>query len=258
MAATTTDNARFELYLPLVKRAEERLHGAKVRLIYGISSTPAQDAQGQRVIQKGINFEPLLESGFFNWNHMERPGDLLGEPFDAKLVEMESDELGMEVVGMLYEGVEDADDLWKLMASIEKNPVAKRRIGWSIQGDTNELQGDDIVLCTVDQLALTHEPANPFTWAKLYKSITKTMNTANATPMRMQDLDSGVVQVLWGDCKGNHYDESTGRFHDGVKGMFRHLVACKGMSADDAHRVLKRLFVQIQGGEMKDGRVQGA
>lgn len=244
--------SRFDLYLPLVKRAEERLHGAKVRLIYGISTTPDTDLQGQRMRQEGIDFKPLLESGFFNWNHMERPGDLLGEPFDAKLVEMENDELGLEVVGMLYEDVEDADDLWRLMKALEKNPNAKRRIGWSVQGDVNDLRGDDIYKSTVDQLALTHEPVNPYTWAKLYKSLTRSMSTTNAAPMRMQDLDSGVTDVLWGDCKGHHFDPKTGKYHDGVKGMFRHLVVCKGMKPEAAKRLLERLFVHLEGGKMNE------
>lgn len=248
--------SRFNLYLPLVKRAEERLHGAKVRLIYGIASTPDKDLQGQRMLQEGINFQPLLENGFFNWNHLERPGDLLGEPFDAKLVEMENDELGLEVVGMLYEGVEDADDLWRLMEALEKNPAATRRIGWSVQGDVNDLRADDIVKATVDQLALTHEPVNPYTWAKLYKSLTKNMSTTNATPLRMQDLDSGVTDVLWGDCKGHHFDPTTGRFFDGAKGMFRHLVVCKHMPPEDARRLLRRIFVQLGG--QKNGEVTSA
>ena len=240
--------SRFDLYLPLVKRAEERLHGAKVRLIYGISSTPDTDLQGQRMRQEGINFQPLLDSGFFNWNHFERPGDLLGEPFDAKLVEQKNGELGLEVVGMLYEGVEDADDLWRLMQALESNPNAKRRIGWSVQGDVNDLQGDDIYKSTVDQLALTHEPVNPFTWAKLYKSLMRSMTTANAAPMRMQDLSDGVTDILWGDCKGNHFDPKTGKYRDGVKGMFRHLVVCKHMEPSEAKRLLDRLFVRLEGG----------
>ena len=240
--------SRFDLYLPLVKRAEERLHGAKVRLIYGIASTPDEDLQGQRMLQKGMDFQPLLESGFFNWNHFERPGDLLGEPIDAKLREMENDELGLEVVGMLYEGVEDADDLWRLMGALEKNPATKRRIGWSVQGDVNVLRGDDIVKATVDQLALTHEPVNPFTWAKLYKSLTRSMSTGSAAPMRMQDLDSGVTDVLWGDCKGHHFDEKTGKYYDGIKGMFRHLVVCKGMKPEEAKRLLQRLTMHLEGG----------
>lgn len=240
--------SRFELYLPLVKRAEERLHGAKVRLIYGIASTPDTDLQGQRIRQEGINFQPLLESGFFNWNHYERPGDLLGEPIDAKIVEMENGELGLEVVGMLYEGVKDADDLWTLMQALENNPAAKRRIGWSVQGDVNDLRGDDIYKCTVDQLALTHEPVNPFTWAKLYKSLVRSMTTGSATPMLIQDLDSGVTDVLWGKCNGHHYDPATGRFFNGAKGMFRHLVACKHMAPEQARNLLRRIFMQFQGG----------
>ncbi len=240
------------MYLPLVKRAEERLHGQKVRLIYGVASTPDKDIQRQRVIQEGINFQPLLDGGFFNWNHFERPGDLLGEPLDAKLVKDKNGELGLEVVGLLYEGVKDADDLWNLMQAMEK-PYVKRRIGWSVQGGTNELKGDDIVRCTVDQLAITHEPVNPFTWAKLYKSLTKTMSTGTGTPLRMQDLDSGVTDVLWGKCNGHHYDPKSGRFFDGAKGMFRHLVVCKHMDAEEARRLLHRIITQFQGGKT-DGR----
>lgn len=241
------ETSRFELYLPLVKRAEERLHGAKVRMIYGIASTPDKDLQRQRIIQSGIDFQPLLEGGFFNWNHFERPGDLLGEPIDAKIVRMEKGELGLEVAGLLYEGVEDADDLWRLMEAMEKSYV-RRRIGWSVQGGTQQFQGDDIVKCRVDQLAITHEPVNPFTWAKLYKSLAKTMTTGNASPMRMQDLDSGVSDVLWGDCKGHHYDEKTGRFRDGAAGMFRHLTVCKGMDKDAAYRLVHRMLDHLSGG----------
>ncbi len=59
---------RLAIYLPLAKAGETTERGAKHRFVYGVASTDDWDLQEQRILQEGINFQPLLLSGFFNWS----------------------------------------------------------------------------------------------------------------------------------------------------------------------------------------------
>ena len=56
------------LYVPLAKAAETTERGIKRRFVYGVASTEDWDLQEQRILQAGLNFAPLLASGFFNWS----------------------------------------------------------------------------------------------------------------------------------------------------------------------------------------------
>ena len=228
--------ATVRVYVPLAKAREEVDRGERRRLIYGVASTEDWDLQEQRVLQDGVDFDPLLEFGWLNWNHMENPGALLGEPIAVEIGPYKG-RPALHASGVLYRGVQWADELWDLMKALPLNE-ARRKIGWSIQGHIESLVEDEIRKCTLTHLALTHEPVNPFTFALLARSLRRSMTGQSAAPMRLQNLDSGATEVLWGPCRADHYD-GRGRFRQGIGGAFRHLVACRGMGADEARRYLR-------------------
>ncbi len=153
-------------------------------------------------------------------------------------------------MGILYQGVQDADDAWALMkAMADPRNAAKRGLGWSIQGSVDQLQADTVLACTVAQMALTHEPVNPVTFARFAKSLkmarSQTMTTQSGAPLRLQDLDSGTTSVLYGPCRADHYDPVTHRFRRGIGDAFRHLVQCRGYSPEAAHALLQPLAAQF-------------
>lgn len=59
---------RVQIYLPLAKAGETTERGVKQRFVYGVASTDDWDLQEQRILQDGIDFDPLFKSGFFNWS----------------------------------------------------------------------------------------------------------------------------------------------------------------------------------------------
>lgn len=151
----------------------------------------------------------------------------------------------LHVSGVLYRGVPDADDAWALLKALQDpRNAARRRLGWSVQGSIDRVQADTVLACIVSQLALTHEPVNPYTFARFAKSWalarSQPMSTATAAPLRLQDLDGGVSSVLYGPCRADHYDPETGAFRHGIGDAFRHLVICRGYEPAVAHTVLAR------------------
>ncbi len=236
------------IYVPLAKAGETTERGVKRRFVYGVASTPDWDLQEQRILQEGINAEPLLTQGWFNWNHQDRPGALLGEPWRVEIAPFRKHP-ALHVMGILYQGVPDADDAWALMKALEDpRNAARRRLGWSVQGSVDDLRADTVVACTVSQLALTHEPVNPFTFAalarSLRRSLTTGMTTGTAAPLRLQDLDSGTTEVLYGPCVADHYDARSRRFRS-AGAAFRHLVICRGYRPEDAYTLLRTVAPDV-------------
>ena len=59
------------------------------RYIDGLASSEDLDAQGEAVIQKGMILDPLLRSGWINWDHLQGSQYLIGEPTEAQVVRIE-------------------------------------------------------------------------------------------------------------------------------------------------------------------------
>ncbi len=216
-------------------------------LIEGIASSENRDLQNEIVVQKGINFKPLLESGFFNWNHMEGPENIVGIPLEIKIIKGPR----LYVKGELLKNVTRAKAIYDLAKAFEafnaQNPDGpSRRLAWSIEGEKVQMKDEYIEECVVDQLAITHEPVNPFTWLQLVKSLRgaqmgKTMSYANDSQLKVQNLDDNVTSFLWGACTMGHYDKTTYKFRGGTTGAIDHLVRCRGLKPQEARDLLIRL-----------------
>ncbi len=160
----------------------------------------------------------------------------------------------LHLMGILYQGVDDAEDAWKLLKALaDPRNAAQRQLGWSVQGSVDRIQADTVLACTVSQMALTHEPVNPYTFARFAKSWklarAQSMSTATAAPLRLQDLDSGVSAVLYGPCRADHYD-AHGRFRRGIGDALRHLVVCRGYTPEQAHALLRHEAHRFGGKEV--------
>ena len=246
---------RLTWYVPLAKAGQTTERGVPQRFVYGVASTDDWDLQEQRILQEGIDFDPLLRSGFLNWNHQDRPGALIGEPWQVEIAPFQG-RPALHLMGILYQGVADAEDAWNLLKALaDKRNASHRELGWSVQGSVNQIQADTVLQCMVSQMALTHEPVNPYTFArfakswKIARSQGNAMTTATAAPLRMQDLDSGVSSVLYGPCQAHHYD-AQGHFRRGIGDAFRHLVICRGYTPDQAHALLRHEAHRFEGKEV--------
>lgn len=128
---------------------------------------------------------------------------------------------------MLYQGHPPADAVWSLIQAQERTPKARRRIGFSVQGEILEKQGHHITKSRIRHLAMSHQPLMPLSFAAIAKSLRKTQTPAPA--LQLLNLDPGDGW-LWGRCpRGRRpcYNPHTLTFYDGIEGALRHLTRCR-------------------------------
>jgi hypothetical protein len=249
---------KFAFWMPLEKSFVEKATGR--RIIQGLASTPDLDAQGEVVLQKGIDFSPLLERGYINWNHQNDPASVIGVPLTAHITKSESHAPSLFVKACLYEGVQKADDAWNLarvLAKSREQGLPHRQLGWSVEGGTLQRANNFIARSVVRLLALTHEPVNYATFAELAKSLAaagelgewdgerldKSASLDGATPLLLQNLAGGkksaaeVCMALFGK-KADNCQYEMGHFKKGRVGMFEHLVKCQGWPLGEAQTVV--------------------
>lgn len=135
------------------------------RWIQGIASTPHIDLQGEKVMQKGIDFEYFLSKGFINDDHKDGPEHKVGEPTECKMTKD-----GLWIKGFLYKGKERADFWWEHLKAIAAND-SNRKVGFSIQGKVQMRKGNVIEKCWLQDVAITASPVNTHTWAEIVKSL---------------------------------------------------------------------------------------
>jgi hypothetical protein len=270
----------FTLDMPLLKAQEEMHHGERVRFVSGMASLEVEDQQKETVIQKGIDFQPFLETGYINWDHGDirrgSPAYLIGEPTTAEIRSYQGVP-AFYIEGFLYNDKEMADKAWEHLIATSKS-LSQRKMGWSIQGHTMAATNGKIIKSTVRDVALTHKPVlrqTTVSFQEIMKSMSvgrddslrldsamllKTAEAAgNLSPLRTEDLLGAknpgrrnkmkgkqlkaVMEAIYGPghtCKSDHYD-GRGRFLQGSVGALDHMVGCLGWSVEDAEPVIRTL-----------------
>ena len=157
------ETLNFNFWVPLSK-AKDSSDG-KIRIIEGIASTPDVDLQNERVNQQGINFDYFLKHGYFNWDHKPGAENKIGEPWEVKVTPK-----GLYVKGMIYKGKKAADAIWEHITALKNNPDSKRRVGFSLQGKTVRRNGNSILKCWIQDIAVTTAPINYNTYLDIVKA----------------------------------------------------------------------------------------
>ena len=160
---TDTIEQDFTFWMPLEKASTSE--DGSVRIIEGIASTNDLDLQGEKVFQKGIQFDYFLKHGYFNWDHQKGAENKIGEPWTCRVTPK-----GLFVKGMLYKGKHVADAVWEHIQSLRKNPQSKRRVGFSLQGKTLLKKGQTLLKCWLQDVAITTAPINYNTYLDVVKS----------------------------------------------------------------------------------------
>lgn len=160
-------NFRFDMEVDAFEKASAP--EGRRRRIGGFVTTDRIDRQGERLIQKGLNFKPFIRHGWFNDNHGKGADHIVGYPEDATFVQkgdpLPSGEVskrtGWYVEGYLLEGVKKADDYWDLARALQKSD---RRIGFSVEGKVAKREERNgiptVVEATIHNVAVTHCPVN--------------------------------------------------------------------------------------------------
>lgn len=150
--------------------ASETVHilskaGEHLRRMGGCCSTERLDRQGESILQRGLEFTEFVHSGFYNDNHNQATGAVVGVPEKAFYKSPQ----GWYTEGIILEGHPPADKIWSLAKSLSNT---SRRLGFSIEGKILERrQGYKIAKAIVRNVAITNCPVNTdCTWGILAKS----------------------------------------------------------------------------------------
>jgi hypothetical protein len=147
----------FEFFVPIEKAGIKEENGK--RIIYGVASSENIDMQGEVVGCEAIrkSLKHLLSFGRIDYDHRSKisPKFIIGEPMEAKF----DSKNNFHIKGLLYKGVEIADDCWKQLKA------GNSRLGWSIGGRViaKAMQFDK----SLNHVALTPHPINTDTFATI-------------------------------------------------------------------------------------------
>lgn len=140
------------------------------RCIKGFASTGSQDQDGEEIVQKGLDFRPLLETGYLNYDHQYREVAgvrmpvIIGYPTDGRLLSKGLFLEGELLTGdpMASEQLRLANEVWELGSALQK-AGDRRRLAFSIEGfvPKDGRRGKRIVKSVARHCAVTHKPVNP-------------------------------------------------------------------------------------------------
>lgn len=171
----------FEMPIEMELRKSE---GGERRIVRGYASTESMDQDGEIILQNGIDFSPLLKSGFLNYDHYGKclscgethdrakcPAcgskgrmpiiigvPLLGEIRDKGLW-VEGELFKSSDAGVSSEQGKLADEMWALGMMLQK--TGQRSLSYSVEGGVLQRHGKKIVKSLVKHLAVTSKPVNP-------------------------------------------------------------------------------------------------
>lgn len=263
------DQILFELPVELELRKSE---SGDRRIIRGYASTERMDQDGEVILQSGIDFTPLLKSGFLNYDHQYRQiagakmPIIVGYPTKAEIRDkglwVEGELLKSDNPVCASEQIRLADELWEMGMALQKSGT--RSLAYSVEGGVLERHGNKIVKSVVRHLAVTHKPVNPDATIELFAKsmccgrcreghplytpghvcgheIEKAMSTTSAGPLMRENLDRGLSGVLYGDGNCDCFYPSTGRFKNGIAGAVEHLEKCQGYSREQSIKFLRKI-----------------
>lgn len=159
----------FELPVELELRKSA---GGNRRIVRGYASTETIDQDGESILQKGIDFSPLLKSGYVNYDHQyqniagARVPILIGVPrqveFDGKGWIVESELFKSGDGGVSSNLIRLAEEMWDLGMALQKSD-SDRKLAYSVEGGViyrDPKNPKKIMKSVVRHVALTHKPVN--------------------------------------------------------------------------------------------------
>ena len=200
----------FQFFAPITDFDVVKSGDDQTMRIGGFVSSEREDRQGEKVIQKGLDFAPFLEYGWFNDNHKKEmtKGGAIGYPAKENAViwlkkgdpkplnGISADRSGWYVHGELLD-TEEGRDTYSFIKAVEKVP--HRNVGFSLEGKVKSRQGNKLLKAAVHHIAITHVPVSHDT---AVEALSKAMAEANEElsvvpePTAETELEKGGVRLL--------------------------------------------------------------
>lgn len=156
----------FRFHTPL-RFFEKAGAGDKSRRIAGIISTEQMDQEGEKILQRGLDFDYFLKKGWYNDNHSKKTTDILGYPESVQQFKKgQTLPDGTQAPSNLTwaEGyllrTKKADEVWELGKALADTP---RSLGYSVEGKIQKRTGranKTIARAMVRNVAITNAPVN--------------------------------------------------------------------------------------------------
>jgi hypothetical protein len=130
--------------------------------IGGIISSEHKDRHGEVVLQRGLEFQDFLKSGWINDNHAQGTTDVLGYPLRVQRTTWQG-KPATYMEGYLLKDYKPARKVMELAESLQKT---NRRLGFSVEGKIQRRAGADgkvIAKARVTNVAVTNCPVNTAT-----------------------------------------------------------------------------------------------
>ena len=165
------DEKNFKFWFPAEISKAKGKDGKTKMVLGGIASTIDTDTDGENLVTKGFDINPLKQFGLVNWHHGAKtnPETIIGEPSVAELRKG-----GLYVEAELYKDSVMAKNVYDLAKVMEKNSKT-RRLGFSIEGraiERDPMNEKRITKAAITGVAITHMPKNIHTLAEIIKGET--------------------------------------------------------------------------------------
>lgn len=162
----------------------------------GICTTDHVDQEGEKLLQRGLDFRPFLETGYFNDNHGRDTGAAVGKPVKAELRKLADGHEGWYVEGPLYDNPR-AMAIRDLAMTLERSGDANRKLGFSVEGQILErdpAEPTTVRRAVVREIAVTRCPVNRHaTLQRLVKSLSQ---GEGAPPVGVPRTGAGAGAIL--------------------------------------------------------------
>lgn len=143
---------------------------AERRILYGEITNNNPDEEGERMIQKSLDFSYFDDQGWIKYEHVQNdPKYIIGCPHERVMSE---DGKSTIIKGALFNNKKLADDTWELILSINEHnklyPDHQKTLGWSIEGDYTDgkVGKGGHRKAKVINVVLTPSPVNKSVWLK--------------------------------------------------------------------------------------------
>lgn len=191
----------FAFDVPIGMWMDKSAPPGRQRRFGGLITTDGKDRQKEVILQKGLDFQPFLDHGWFNDNHSKETDGIVGFPDKNSLAYYQKGEElpdgknapnnGHWAEGYMLEN-ERGLKLWDTAQSLAK-AGGDRRLGFSVEGGIQKRMGKDnkiIAKASVKNVALTNCPVNVDT---RLETLAKSMAAVQAA------FDNGVTspEELW-------------------------------------------------------------
>jgi hypothetical protein len=174
--------------------------------VQGIISVETEDAQGETMVQKGMDFSYFMKRGFLNFEHQQEAKNMIGAPTELKAVKYNGKPATF-MKGYLFTESPKTQEILATMKAMDAADC-DRSLGFSIEGQVVERDKNNPSIITKSKIlnvSVVANPAHPDATMELCKSLYKQMEAEEMEDESMNEenqMDFSDVSEIEEDHDG--------------------------------------------------------